>query len=123
MHFLRNYVQELHGLDQELESGREHPCYAHQNQPPQMALETLRSHLLAIALLQVFKALRVLGPKAVMVNRSLPHKLDGGSNQRRDQHHPCAASTPPVDLWVMQRHNLFHDPELDAVIPEIKWHT
>lgn len=88
-----------------------------------MALETLRSHLLVVALLEVFKASRVLGPKAVSVNHSLPHKLDGGTNQWRDQHHPCAPSTPPVDLWVMQRHNLFLHPELDAVIPEIKWHT
>ena len=80
----------------------------------------------SFARLEVFKAagLRgVLGPKAVMVNPGLPHQLPGGAklqNQRRDQHRPCAPSTPPVDLRVMRRSNPFFHPELDTLLPEIK---
>lgn len=81
------------------------------------------------ATLKVFKASELRGalcPKAVMVNPGLPHQLRGGAklqNQWRDQHHPCAPSTPPVDLRAMQRSDLFFHPELDTVLPEIKRRT
>lgn len=95
-----------------------------------MALETLRSHSLAILLdLEVFKASGLhgaLGPKSVMVNPGLPHQLPSSAqlqNQWRDQHPPCAPSTPPVDLPMMQRRDLFFHPRPDTVLLEIKPHT
>lgn len=38
------------GLEWELEFGRKRPCYTHQKQPPQMALEALGSHSLTVLL-------------------------------------------------------------------------
>lgn len=81
------------------------------------------------ARLEVFKASGLhgtLGPKAAMMNPVLPHQLRGGAklqNQWRDQHRPCAPSTPPVDLRAVRRSEPFFHPELDTVLPEIKWHT
>lgn len=68
----------------------------------------------------------VLGPKGLMMSPSLPHQLPGGAklqNQWRDQHRPCAPSTPPVDLQEMRRSNPFFHLELDTVLPEIKQRT